>query len=206
MRGYIKYFLRKLGIEISSIKRQTSIHKNFTSIGTNVRLENFSIQVRDKEPPRVLLYIGNDCIISGSFIFEKNAETIKIGDRTFIGGGVFICTEGIEIGDDVMISWGCAFMDNNGHSLISSQRESDVANWKKGLDENKIGFYKDWSNIKKGRITIKKKAWIGFNSIILKGVTIGEGAVVGAGSVVTKDVPDYAVVAGNPATLIKHTT
>ncbi|MCB0501084.1 MAG: hypothetical protein KDD32_00210 [Bacteroidetes bacterium] len=50
---------------------------------------------------------------------------------------------------------------------------------------------------------IKDKAWIGFNVIILKGVTIGEGAVVGAGSVVTKDVPDYTIVVGNPAKLIK---
>jgi len=46
---------------------------------------------------------------------------------------------------------------------------------------------------------------IAFNAIILKGVTIGEGAVVGAGSVVTKDVPDYAVVGGNPAKILKYT-
>ena len=46
-------------------------------------------------------------------------------------------------------------------------------------------------------------AWIGFNSIILKGVTVGRGAVVGAGSVVTNDVPDHTVVAGNPARVIK---
>ena len=53
-------------------------------------------------------------------------------------------------------------------------------------------------------ITIKDKAWIGFDCIVLKGVTIGEGAVVAAGSVVTKDVPDYAVVAGNPAVIVKY--
>ena len=48
------------------------------------------------------------------------------------------------------------------------------------------------------------KVWIGFNAIILKGVTIGEGAVVGAGSVVTKDVLPWTVVAGNPARLIRE--
>lgn len=52
-------------------------------------------------------------------------------------------------------------------------------------------------------VRVKKGAWIGANSTILPGVTIGKYAIVGAGSVVTKDVPDYAVVAGNPAKLIR---
>ena len=69
-----------------------------------------------------------------------------------------------------------------------------------------IGDNPDLSTIKSAPIVIKDKAWIGFNCIIMKGVTIGEGAVIGAGSVVTKDVPDYAVVGGNPAQIIKYTT
>lgn len=56
----------------------------------------------------------------------------------------------------------------------------------------------------KGDISIKDDVWIGLNSIILSGVTIGKGAVVAAGSVVTKDVPDYAIVGGNPAKIIKY--
>ena len=55
-----------------------------------------------------------------------------------------------------------------------------------------------------GRIKIEDGVWIGLNSIILSGVTIGEGAVVGAGSVVSKDVPPYSIVAGNPAKVIKY--
>ena len=68
-----------------------------------------------------------------------------------------------------------------------------------------IGKYKNWENVKSAPIKIKDKAWIGFNSIILKGVTIGEGAIVGAGSVVTKDVADYTIVAGNPAVVVGNT-
>lgn len=105
-----------------------------------------------------------------------------------------------------MFSWGCTVIDTDAHSLLSEQRTNDVVDWKRGLDEHKIGCYKDWSNVNHAPIIIKNKAWIGFNSIILKGVTIGEGAIVGAGSVVTKDVPDFAVVAGNPAKIIKYTT
>ncbi|MDJ1473722.1 acyltransferase [Cytophagaceae bacterium DM2B3-1] len=143
-------------------------------------------------------------MISGTFVFEKNTGSIQIGDRTSIGGGTFICIEGISIGNDVMFSWGCTVMDNDAHSLLWSQRTNDVRDWKKGIEEGKIGIYKEWSNVKRGQITIKDKVWIGFNSIILKGVTIGEGAIIGAGSVVTKDVPDFAVVAGNPAQIIKY--
>ena len=55
-----------------------------------------------------------------------------------------------------------------------------------------------------GKVIIKKNAWIGMNVTICPGVTIGEYAVVAAGAVVTKDVPDYAVVGGVPATVIKY--
>lgn len=147
--------------------------------------------------------IGKDSLINGEFIFEIEGGKITIGDRTFIGGGTFICIDEIEIGNDVMFSWGCTVADNNSHSHIWSERKNDVVSWKKGVDENKIGAYKDWTHVKKAKIVVKDKAWIGFNSIILKGVTVGEGAIVGAGSVVTKDVPDWTIVGGNPAQIIR---
>jgi len=150
------------------------------------------------------LRIGKESVVSGNYYIENNNGYIKIGDRTFIGGGKFISINKIEIGDDVLISWGCTFMDNNAHSLSWSERKNDVRDWKKGLDENKVGKYKDWSNVKSAPIVIKDKAWIGFDVIVLKGVTIGEGAVVGSRSVVTKNVPDWTIVAGNPAQIIKQ--
>jgi len=78
-----------------------------------------------------------------------------------------------------------------------------VRDWKRSFDEGVLGKYKDWSNVISKEIIIKDKAWIGFNVIILKGVTIGEGAIVASGSVVTKDVPDFTLVGGNPARIIK---
>jgi acetyltransferase-like isoleucine patch superfamily enzyme len=149
--------------------------------------------------------IGEGSVVSGTFVFETGSGNINIGNNTFIGGGMFVCIEGIDIGNDVMFSWGCTVMDNNAHSLVWEERKNDVRDWKRGLDEGVIGKYKDWTFVKRGKITVKDKAWIGFNCILLKGVTIGEGAVVAAGSVVTKDVPDYAVVAGNPAQVLKYT-
>ncbi|MBD2129908.1 acyltransferase [Microcoleus sp. FACHB-1] len=110
--------------------------------------------------------------------------------------GTLIAAQRINIGDDVLIAGGVTIVDHNAHSLSFSQRSEDVVNWKIGK--------KDWTNVKIAPVTISNKVWIGFNSIILKGVRIGEGAVVGAGSVVTKDVPAWTVVAGNPARVIRE--
>jgi acetyltransferase-like isoleucine patch superfamily enzyme len=68
-----------------------------------------------------------------------------------------------------------------------------------------MGQNLDKSIINTSPIIIKDKAWIGFNSIVMKGVTIGEGAIVAAGSVVVKDVDDYTIVGGNPARKIGET-
>ena len=149
------------------------------------------------------LSLGSDCIASCQIVFEKDSGSISIGDRTFIGGGQLICIDQITIGNDVLISWGCTIMDNDAHSIDWENRKNDLIDWKKGIEENRVGHYKDWSNVKSTPINIKDKSWIGFNSIILKGVTIGEGAVVGAGSVVRNDVPDYSLVMGNPAKVVK---
>jgi galactoside O-acetyltransferase len=179
---------------------------NFVKIGSGSSFNFQNIEIRNKETKKIFLKIGEDSLIEARFIFETKNGLVEIGDRTFIGGGTnLICIDSIIVGDDVLISWGCTLMDNNSHSLHWDQRKNDVKDWKKGIDENKIGMYKDWNHVEHFPIIIKSKAWIGFNVIILKGVTIGEGAIVAAGSVVTKDVPDFAVVAGNPARIVKHT-
>lgn len=169
-------------------------------IGTDT---NIKLTIRNPVK-KTFIKIGSNSLINGQYTFETSDGKINIGDRTFIGGGNFICINGIEIGNDVMFSWGCTVTDNNSHSVNWNERKNDVINWKKGIDENKIGKYKDWSFVKSKKVIVKDKAWIGFNTIILKGVTIGEGAIVGAGSVVTKDVPDWTIVAGNPATIIRE--
>lgn len=163
------------------------------------------VEVRNSELSEVRMEVGQDSVINGQYYFETSNGKIRIGDRAFIGGGTFICIDHIEIGNDVMFSWGCTVTDNDSHSIIWEERKDDVRDWKKGLDEGAPGKYKDWSAVKHAPIVIRDKVWVGFNVIILKGVTIGTGAVVAAGSVVTKDVPDYAVVAGNPAKIIKYT-
>lgn len=107
---------------------------------------------------------------------------VKIADNVFIGNNFAATTYGgLEIDEGAMIATGCTIATVN-HD------------------------YQDFNIVKGKTVVIKKGAWICSKVTIVPGVTIGEGAVVAAGSVVTKDVPDYTVVAGNPAKLIKLRT
>lgn len=151
-------------------------------------------KIHFKEENRLL--VGKESIIEASLFYDRSGSQVVIGDRVFIGNSTLVCAESIFIGDDVLISWGCTIVDHNSHSAIFSERRHDVQNWYQGK--------KDWTSVKVNPVSICDKAWLGFNVIVLKGVTIGEGAIVGAGSVVTKDVDSYTIVAGNPARLIRE--
>ncbi len=143
-----------------------------------------------------ILQISPGSIVEARLDFECDKSAIRIGNNTFIGASHLVCSKEINIGNDVLIAWGCTIVDHNSHAIEFTGRQKDVADWFQGK--------KDWSSVVRQEINIMDKAWIGFNSIILKGVTIGEGAIVGAGSVVTKDVPPWTIVAGNPAKVIRE--
>jgi acetyltransferase-like isoleucine patch superfamily enzyme len=145
--------------------------------------------------PGCLICVLDNSIIEASLSFDRENAKISIGRRSFVNGSI-IAAGYVEIGDDVMISWGVTISDHNSHALAFSQRSQDVTDWRIGK--------KDWHNVKISPVKICDKAWIGFNSIILKGVTIGEGSIIGAGSVVTKNVPPWTIVAGNPARVIRE--
>lgn len=107
-------------------------------------------------------------------------EELTIGRNTIIGpNNVFLSRGGVEIGNNVNISGFCFFI-SQGHALSGS----------------------DFTKTKLKKIQIKDRAWIATNSTIMPGVTIEEGGVVGAGSVVTKNVEPWNIVAGNPARVI----
>lgn len=174
-------------------------------LGNNIFLDSPHIVIRKHVDNKIFLKIGNDSVISGKYVFENENGEISIGNNSFIGSSLFVCIDKIEIGNNVLVSWGCTFIDNDAHSLVSIERMKDISDWKKGLANNKVGHFKDWSQVNSGKIKIGDSVWIGFNSIILKNVTIGNGAIIGAGSVVTNDIPEYTIAAGNPARIIGHT-
>lgn len=111
---------------------------------------------------------------------------IRLGDRVGISNSCLRIYSDLIIENDVNIGGDCKIYDSDMHSVEYRHRLT----------------YPD-THIKTSPICIKEGAWIGAHSIILKGVTIGARSVVGAGSVVTKDVPDDEVWAGNPAKFVK---
>ncbi len=155
--------------------------------------------------PGVCIEIGDDSQIFGTLVVQRPGAHIRIGERTQIGASSLIAATGIEVGDDVMMAWGITVMDNDSHSLEWEGRQNDVARCAADYAATPEDFArnKDWSRVPMQPVRIESKAWIGFNAIILKGVTVGEGAVIGAGSVVTRDVAPYTLVAGNPARVIR---
>lgn len=178
---------------------------NYYKIDSNTIItDSFNLRFDNPVKGKKYLFIGQDCIIGGNFIFESLNGRIVIGDHTYIGNSTFISRESITIGNNVTIAWGCTFYDHNSHSLDYLERRKDIDDELRDIRAG-VNFitHKNWDVVKSKPIIIEDDAWIGMNCIVLKGVTIGEGAVVGAGSVVTKDVPAWTLVAGNPAKVIK---
>jgi galactoside O-acetyltransferase len=154
---------------------------------------------------RKYLIIGDKSIVAGNFIFESKDGKIQIGEDCFIGGSTFISHSRITIGNHVTIAWGSTIYDHDSHSLNYLNRRKDIEDEYQDITQSRNFIEnKDWTNVKTSPIVIHDDVWIGMNCIILKGVTIGQGAIIGAGSVVTHDVPAWSVVAGNPAKVVKY--
>lgn len=170
----------------------------------SIYCDSFRVEIRHPEKGHKYLKIGNGSIIDGHYIFEKESGEIIIGDRVHIGGCTFISISSINIGNDVTIAWDCMFYDHNSHSVNWSERKNDTIQEFKDLKTyGDLIKNKNWDVVKTAPITIEDKVWIGVGCKILKGVTIGEGAVIAAGSVVTRDVTPWTVWGGNPATFLK---
>jgi acetyltransferase-like isoleucine patch superfamily enzyme len=140
------------------------------------------------------LMLGENVYLSGRSCFyfmsgmPKTPEII-IGCGTFIGSGcTFSSARQIRVGEKCLISAGVRVHDNDGHPLDPGRRNRNEPITQDEAVEVIIG----------------NNVWIGAGAIILKGVTIGDDAVVGAMAVVTGDVPARAVLAGNPARVVKH--
>jgi acetyltransferase-like isoleucine patch superfamily enzyme len=157
--------------------------KEFVSItpsvklGKDVRLSKF-----------INLYgceIGDETKIGAFVEIQKNAS---VGKRCKISSHTFVC-EGVEIRDNVFIGHGVMFINDSYPRATTARGELQTE--------------ADW---KVEKTVVSKGASIGSGATILSKITIGENAIVGAGSVVTKDVPANAVVAGNPAKILRYLT
>lgn len=191
--------------KINSFERyQPYIQKDESTI----ILKNSKIRfdVPDKIENRKYVTIGKKCLINANFIFESEKGEVLIGDNVHLGGVNFICRNKIEVMDDVTMAWGITLYDHNSHSIYWENRKNDnhqcYDDYIRYNGNNVVS--KNWANVSDKPIIIESKVWIGFDVTVLKGVKIGEGAVIGAKSVVTKNVEPWTVVVGNPAVVIKY--
>jgi len=143
------------------------------------------------------IVIGKSAHILGELLTFKHGGKIKIGDECYVGEDTRIwAASSINIGNRVLISHQVNIFDSQTHSLSAKKRnEHFKAIFSTGHPDN--------IDLDERPVVIEDDVWVGCSSIILRGVHIGRGAVIGAGSVVTKDVPDWTVVAGNPARTVK---
>lgn len=117
-------------------------------------------------------------------------KTISIGNDVYIGPyAIFSAEKGLTIGNKVTFGPHVTIMAGNHNFKVIGSYIFD--NHEKNEDDDLP-------------VVICDDTWIGCNVVILKGVTIGRGAIIGAGSIVTKDVPPYAIVGGNPAKIIRY--
>lgn len=199
-------FIQKI---IDKIRRKNNIQKSKNKYKSLIKgkstifLDNFEIKGDFKDKVK----IGNDSMLNCNIIFESNKGYVEIGNRCFINAGTNIISHNkIIFGNDVTVAWGCTFYDHNAHSLDWNERVNDIKiqieNFKKTGNSNSTKN-KNWDVVKSSPIIICDKAWIGMNCTILNGVTVGEGAIVGACSVVRENVEPWTVVAGNPAKVIR---
>lgn len=170
---FLKYYKVKVGSGFSCRGRLIIQGHGSYQIGNNVRINS-----KETANP-----IGGGRTVFQTFGAESS---ISIGNNVGLSHAILCARESIVIEDNVMIGGGVKIYDNDFHSVEYENR-----------------MERPDTHIRKGRVLIKEGAFIGAHSIILKNVVIGRHSVVGAGSVVTRDVPDGEVWAGNPAVFLK---
>jgi acetyltransferase-like isoleucine patch superfamily enzyme len=197
---WIKGKLRSESLTISNFDISASI------VPSSYLLPGSSMRFDVDRENRKYLTVGGECLIAVNFIFESSSGYIKIGSNVHIGGATIICRTSVIIEDDVTMAWGITLYDHDSHSVSWDYRKNDNHQcYEDYINHNGNNvFNKNWTNVNSKPIHIHSKVWIGFDVTILKGVTVGEGAVIGAKSVVTKDVPAWTVVAGNPAKVVRY--
>jgi acetyltransferase-like isoleucine patch superfamily enzyme len=166
--------------------REPLFRARCASVGKRFRLARLPYIVSHAK-----IYIGDDVNIFGKIdifsgrIFDE--PRLVIHNRVDIGHNVtFIVNKEIVIEDDVNIASGVRFMDTDAHPRDTSARIADLPPTPEEIKP----------------VRICRNAWIGHNVFVLKGVTIGEGAIIGVNSVVISDIPPYSVAIGNPARVI----
>ncbi|MFI8577868.1 CatB-related O-acetyltransferase [Rossellomorea aquimaris] len=193
----MKYFLKRVLTFIISIFRKDLLIDQFSEINP-IKLK----LLKGNPDNRIII---KKSILSGEIVAKQGCKlsnvtcsgNVKLGSFVSLNGpGTRISSrlEGIDIGSFSSVASNVIIQEDY-HRIDKVSTYFMNQNIFKDDLENDI--------YTKGKIIIEEDVWVGSNSAILSGVKIGRGSIIGAGSVITKDIPRYSIVAGNPATLIK---
>ena len=189
----ILYLIRIIPLKIKA-RIKLRLFRKCCLLGSDVTVSDTANCFKDLSAK---IIIGNNCDICCSLI-AKGKSVINIGHHTTIRGETIIgAYESIKIGNYVIISNNVRIYDNNNHPTSPQKRKQMCATG---------NFYSEdwqWHHSDHKSIIIEDNVWIGERSTILKGVVIGMGAIIASNTVVTKDVPPFSVVAGNPGKIVK---
>lgn len=142
--------------------------------------------------------IGAHSTIAGHIQRFAHAGSIVVGDWVYVGSGSRIWSaSSVQIGDRVLIAHNVSIIDTNSHPIDAAAR------FRQTRAILTSGHPREDPGLLSSPIVIGDDAWISYGASVLRGVAIGEGAIVGAASVVTHDVPPWTVVVGNPARVVK---
>jgi acetyltransferase-like isoleucine patch superfamily enzyme len=144
------------------------------------------------------IVIGANSHVRGELMIFANGGQISIGEWCYVGVGARIWSAAsIEIGNRVLISHSVQIFDNLTHPIKAKDRHEQAKQiFTSGHPKN--------ISLDESPIKIGDDAWIGACAMVLRGVSVGEGGIVAAGAVVTKDVPAYSIVVGNPAVVVRE--
>lgn len=171
---------------VNCLYRHPLFQARCVSVGRNVSIDNMPFVVGQSE-----IRIGDDVWIGGNVVIISgrflDRPQLVIKDRAELGWNVQITVNSeVIIEEDVRVSYDCRISDSDGHPRQADLRAQNAP--------------VNLSDIRPVRLC--RHAWIGNGSHIMKGVTIGEGAIIGANSVVISDVPPYCLALGNPAEVL----
>lgn len=165
-------------------------------LGDGARLAA-SARVINMSPRSSSIAIGTGSFIRGELLVFAHGGRISIGDWCFVGEGSRIWSgRGISIGDRVLVSHGVNIMDTPVHSTNARDRHAHFRHIVERGHPKAL-------QLDEQEVVLKDDCWVAAGATILKGVTVGKGAIVGAAAVVCDDVPDFTLVVGNPARVVR---
>ena len=142
--------------------------------------------------------VGEGGHIRGELLVFRFGGALKMGRHCYLGENSRVWAgEQVSIGDNVLISHDVFITDCNAHELDPEER---AAGFRRIVE---LGHPNEQGNVMTAPVRIEDNVWINPQSVILPGVTIGRGAVIGCGSIVTQSIPPLAFAAGNPARVIR---